>query len=182
LTARHGELVVRDLEEERVPRVAIWLDTPADGEALDRCCTIAASLLDATTATGAGVRLAAATDAGPVSASRARAIDLHRWLARLGGSHVDAATGIGWLDAEALRGVGTLVAIISQPPASHVAEAVAGCIPWVGRLVVVVPADDDAALAHDPRIEVVLSAGAEVVPWIDDGLTAPIRRTVAMRA
>src|SRR6185295_9251939 len=57
LTARHGELVVRDLEEERMPRLAIWLDTPSEEVALDRCCTIAASLLDAATATGAGVRL-----------------------------------------------------------------------------------------------------------------------------
>ena len=30
LTARHGELVVRDLEEHRVPRLALWIDTSID--------------------------------------------------------------------------------------------------------------------------------------------------------
>ena len=180
LTARHGELVVRDLEEERMPRLAIWLDTPSGGIALDRCCTIAASLLDAATATGAGVRLAAATDAGPISASRARAIDLHRWLARLGPSRVDAATGIGWLDGESLRGVGTLVAITSVIPTEGVVEALTEHIPWVSRLVVVVPVDDAMALVGDPSIEALLLGGVDVVPWIGDDLAPPIRRTVAI--
>jgi uncharacterized protein (DUF58 family) len=182
LTARHGELVVRDLEEERMPRLAIWLDTPSDVLALDRCCTIAASVLDAATATGAGVRLAAATSEGPVTASRARAIDLHRWLARLEPSGVDSATALGWVDGETLRGIGTLVVIVSGPPPAGMTEAVETLAPWVARVVVIV-SGEEAALAEDPGMRGLLSVGAEILPWVDDvGLAPAIRRAVEVPA
>ena len=82
LTARHGELVVRDLEEHRVPRLALWIDTGVDDDALDEACSAAASIVTAATATGAGVRLAAAAETGMTLASRAGMQALHRWLAR----------------------------------------------------------------------------------------------------
>src|SRR3954453_7595447 len=69
LTARHGELVVRDLEEHRVPRLAIWVDTHGDA-ALDEACSAAASIVASATTTGVGIRLAAATPNGPTVVSR----------------------------------------------------------------------------------------------------------------
>jgi len=135
LTARHGELVVRDLEEHRVPRLAIWIDTATDADTLDDVCSAAASIASSASATGVGVRLAAATPQGPTVVSRASTLALHRWLARVVASDVPAATAIGWLAGDAVRGVGTLVAIA---PAGAIDDdggaalaALARVIPWV---------------------------------------------------
>ena len=84
LTARHGELMVREFEQERTPRLAIWVDTESDDlDRLDRCCTVAASIVDSATATGAGVRVAAADPDGPALVTRTHHLEYHRWLARL---------------------------------------------------------------------------------------------------
>ena len=135
LTARHGELVVRDLEEHRVPRLAIWIDTGTDADTLDDVCSAAASIASSASATGVGVRLAAATPQGPTVVSRSSTLALHRWLARVVASDVPAATAIGWLAGDAVRGVGTLVAIA---PAGAIDDdggaafaALARVIPWV---------------------------------------------------
>ena len=85
------------------------------------------------------------------------------------------------MDGESLRGVGTLVVITSVMPTEGVVEALTEHIPWVSRLVVVVPVDDAMALVGDPSIEALLLAGVDVIPWIGDDLAPPIRRTVAMR-
>src|SRR3954470_18538420 len=111
LSARHGELVVRDLEEHRVPRLAIWVDTCVDDAALDDACSAAASIVSSASSCGVGVRLSAATPAGPSTVSRSSALTLDRWLARLRPADVAPATAIRWLTGEAVRGVGTLVAI-----------------------------------------------------------------------
>jgi len=64
LTARHGQVMVREFEQEQTRRLAVVIDTERDeGEAwtpLDRACSVAASLLDAASAHGHGARLAAA--------------------------------------------------------------------------------------------------------------------------
>jgi uncharacterized protein (DUF58 family) len=180
LTARHGELVVRDLEQERIPRVAIWVDTSGDEEALDARCTVAASLVDAATATGAGVRLRAPGPEGPIGATRARAVDLHRWLARLAVGDLAPARAVGQLDpgADALRAVGTLV-VIAPPSIADAAHHLASLTRIVGRLVLVIPVDDQGALAPLPRDDRLLLAGIEVVPWIDGrGLADPLVRPV----
>jgi uncharacterized protein (DUF58 family) len=68
-TARHGSLVVREFERERPARIAVVVDTAGDtpvagpGEtALDRCCSIAASVALEALALGHGVTVAAALE------------------------------------------------------------------------------------------------------------------------
>jgi uncharacterized protein (DUF58 family) len=182
LSARHGDLVVRDLEQERTPRLAIWVDTPAGSDdVLDVCCSAAASMIEAATTTGAGVRLAAATPDGPVSVTRARAMDLHRWLARLAPSGIDPSTALGWLGPDALRGVGTLVAIVPRAAAGAAAAslgALVGSVPRVVAVVVVDP-DDEAALVEDVLAR--SPAAVDIIPWIDgEGFGAAIRRPVGV--
>ena len=80
-------------------------------DALDEACSAAASIVAAATATGVGVRLAAATETGMSLASRSGVQSLHRWLARVSTSDVPAATAIGWLAGDATRGAGTLIAV-----------------------------------------------------------------------
>ena len=114
LTARHGELMVREFEQEHTPRLAIWVDTESDDvEALDRCCTVAASIVDSATATGAGVRLLAADVDGPALVARTNHLEYHRWLARLVPTRIPAVTALGWLLDGQLQGVGTLVVTLS---------------------------------------------------------------------
>jgi uncharacterized protein (DUF58 family) len=180
LTARHGELVVRDLEQERTPRLVIWLDTSSGvDEMLDACCSAAASLVEAATATGAGVRLAAATPDGPVSVTRARTIDVHRWLARLTGSGVDPSTSLGWLGPEVLRGAGTLVAIVPGATADAAAASLGALVGSVPRLVAVVVIDPGSEADLVDGVAAHLPAGLDVVPWIDGkGFDVPVRRPV----
>ncbi len=176
LTARHGELVVRDLEEHRVPRLAVWIDTGVDEDALDEACSAAASIMTAATATGAGVRLAAATDTGMSLASRAGVLTLHRWLARLSTNDVPATTAIGWLGGDATRGVGTLIAVAGPGALEPGAAASLAALGRVVPRIVLVTIGDDGPLEEDP--------GFEVVPWLGaDGLGAPMQREpVGVRA
>jgi uncharacterized protein (DUF58 family) len=170
LTARHGELVVRDLEEHRVPRLAIWIDTNAEA-ALDEACSAAASILVSATTSGVGVRLAAATPDGPTVVSRASALALHRWLARLVTSDVPPPTAIGWLAGDALRGVGTL-GVIADGAAfdDDAADALGRLSRTVSRIVLVVIAGEP------PRS---LPAGIDVVHWLgEDGFG--VRQAAAM--
>jgi hypothetical protein len=156
-----------------MPRLAIWVDTGGDGEALDACCTVAASLVDAATPTGAGIRLGAWTAAGPTWATRLRAIDLHRLLARL--QPADEAPYA--LDAKALRGVGTLVLVVPEIRAGLDAD-LAGVLPAVGRAVVIA-AGGEEPFPSDPIVRALLATGADVVPWIaDHGLGEPLVRPV----
>lgn len=176
LTARHGELVVRDLEEHRVPRLALWIDTSLDDVALDEACSAAASIVTAATATGAGVRLAAAAETGMTLASRAGMQALHRWLARLSTSDVPAATAIGWLGGDATRGVGTLVAVAGPGALEPEATASLAALGRVVPRIVLVTIADVPPLETDP--------GFDVVPWLGaDGLGAPMpRERVGVRA
>src|SRR3954471_2351952 len=158
LTARHGELVVRDLEEHRVPRLAIWVDTHGDA-ALDEACSAAASIVASATTTGVGIRLAAATPNGPTVVSRASALTLHRWLARLGTSDVPSSTALAWLAGDAPRGVGTLVAVADAAAFDDGAvDALGSLSRAVSRIVLVTVSGDAPRLLQD--------AGVEVVPWL----------------
>jgi len=175
LTARHGELVVRDLEEHQVPRLAIWIDTRTDADTLDDVCSAAASIASSASATGVGVRLAAATPQGPTVVSRASTLALHRWLARAVASDVPAATAIGWLAGDAVRGVGTLVAIA---PADAIDDdggaalaALARAIPWVVLVTI-------GAAASSPSVP----DGVDVYPWFGtDGFGALVAPPAADR-
>src|SRR3954463_3117925 len=158
LSARHGELVVRDLEEHRVPRLAVWVDTHGDA-ALDEACSAAASIVASATTTGVGIRLAAATPNGPTVVSRASALTLHRWLARLGTSDVPSSTALAWLAGDALRGVGTLVAVADAAAFDDGAvDALGSLSRAVSRIVLVTVSGDAPRLLQD--------AGVEVVPWL----------------
>ena len=176
LTARHGELVVRDLEEHRVPRLAIWIDTHVDVDALDDACSAAASIVSSATTNGVGVRLAAASPDGPSLMSRASGLGLDRWLARLGTADVAARTAIGWLAGDAVRGVGTLVAISRAESIDASTIATLDALSRVVPKVVLVTTGDGSVAA----------TGFEVVPWLgDDGFgpafAAPAERVGASR-
>src|SRR3954467_12253924 len=132
LTARHGELVVRDLEEHRVPRLAVWIDTRTAADTLDDVCSAAASIASSASATGVGVRLAAAAPQGQTVLSRASTLALHRWLPRGVARAVPAAAAIGRLSGAAVRGVGTLVAIA---PAGAIDDDAAAALAAVARFI-----------------------------------------------
>ncbi len=165
LTARHGELMVREFEQEHTPRLAIWVDTESDDvEALDRCCTVAASIVDSATATGAGVRLLAADVDGPVLVARTNHLEYHRWLARLGPTRIPAVTALGWLLDGQLQGVGTLVMtfpVWDGRPLDRVCERVAELAARVPRVVLVPVTGSADATTWIP----LRAAGADVLPW-----------------
>ncbi|MFL5791670.1 MAG: DUF58 domain-containing protein [Actinomycetota bacterium] len=160
LSARHGELVVRDLEEHRVPRLAIWVDTCVDDAALDDACSAAASIVSSASSGGVGVRLSAATPAGPSTVSRSSALTLDRWLARLRPADVAPATAIRWLTGEAVRGVGTLVAI-SRADAfrTDALAALEALVRVVPRIVLVTTGDGES---------VTDVSGVDVMRWLGE--------------
>jgi uncharacterized protein (DUF58 family) len=167
LTARHGELMVREFEQERTPRLAIWLDTePDDVEALDRCCTAAASIVDSATATGAGVRLSAAGADGPALVARTHHLEYHRWLARLTPTGIPAATALGWLLGGPMQGVGTLVATFSVwegRPLDALREVVEELVAEVPRVVLVPVVGVTDITVWTP----LRATGAQVLPWAE---------------
>ena len=162
LTAHHGQIMVREFEEERTRRLAIVVDTERDeGDAwtpLDRACAVAASVVEAALAQGHGARLAAAVDGRVEVLIRERGDELRRWLARLTPTGVTLVDTLRALPADALRGVGTLLAVFPMWPGTDLealADAVGGAVP---RLVLV-----PVLAADDPTPPPV--AGVDVVPW-----------------
>ena len=128
------------------------------------------------TTNGVGVRLAAATPDGPSVMSRASGLGLDRWLARLGTADVAARTAIGWLAGDAVRGVGTLVAISRAESVDASTIATLDALSRVVPKVVLVTTGDGSVAA----------TGFEVVPWLgDDGFgpafAAPVERVGATR-
>jgi uncharacterized protein (DUF58 family) len=113
LTARHGQVMVREFEEERTRRLAIVIDTERDaGETwtpFDRACAVAASLVAAAAEAGHGVRTIAAMDDGVEVLRRADAAEIQRWLARLEPTARDVVSVVRGLTSEDLRGVETVV-------------------------------------------------------------------------
>lgn len=165
LTARHGQVMVREFEEERTRRLAVVIDTERDeGEAwtpLDRACSVAASLLDAASAHGHGARLAAAVGDEVDVLARADEDAAMRWLARLEPSGMPLATALARLGPEELRGVETLVVVApawADRDLAALAQALTGTA--AGRSVVVVVATDEVT-----DVSALAEAGIEVHPW-----------------
>ena len=173
LTARHGQVMVREFEEERTRRVAIALDTERDrGETwtpLDRACAAAASIADAAGAHGHGSRLIAAMPDGEIDIL-ARA-DLHeqlRWLARLAPSGVSLAATLDRLGSDDLRGVETLVLLAPAwpgTPADGLAAAVRSLTDRLARVVGVTIAVADDVEPADGLARSLGAAGVDARPW-----------------
>jgi uncharacterized protein (DUF58 family) len=171
LTARHGELMVREFEEERTRRLAVVVDTDRDvGDAwtpLDRCCCVAASILEAAPAHGHGVRIAAALPDREVEVlARADGGELLRWLARLRPSGLPLPTVLDRLGPEELRGVETVVVAFpawrdrGRTPILDAAERVGALVDRV----VLVPVLLDVAATIPEEVR----PGVEVRPWRPD--------------
>jgi uncharacterized protein (DUF58 family) len=179
LTARHGQIMVREFEEERTRRLAIVVDTECDeGDVwtpLDRACSVAASVLDAALAVGHGARLAAGTSDGTDVLARADRDELHRWLAALTPSGRSLVEVLRDLEGTATRGAGTVVVATPLWPRTDLrAVADAASALRVGRVVLVAvqPADAPAPAAVDGvelRVwregeDLSAALGAEVMP------------------
>jgi uncharacterized protein (DUF58 family) len=170
LTARHGQVMVREFEQERTRRLAIVIDTERDeGETwtpLDRCCCVAASLLEAASAHGHGARMAAAVGSGVDVLARADETETLRWLARLRPSGIPFAEALGRLGLEDLRGVETLVAIVPAWPGRDLADVASALAESpAGRVVAVVVGTADGPVATSALV----GAGIEVHAWESGG-------------
>src|SRR5438132_8749858 len=183
LTARHGRLMVREFEEERTRRLAVVVDTERDeGDAwtpLDRCCSVAASVLDAATAHGQGARLIAARPGLGIDVlSRADRSEMFRLPAHLQPSGIPLDAALGGLGPEDLRGIQTVV--IAMPVWGRGGRD--GLYGDVRRLAHLVPrvvcvlvesAATDAGLVADR----LAAAGADVRRWgPEDDLAEAISR------
>ena len=171
LTARHGRLMVREFEEERTRRLAIVVDTERDeGDAwtpLDRCCSVAASVLDAATAHGQGARLVAARPGAGIDVlPRADRTEMFRWLANLQPSGIRLEAVLGELGPEDLRGIQTIVLALpvwgsgERPGLEDEVRRLARLVPRV-VCVLVAPAAADAVTVA----EGLAAAGADVRRW-----------------
>jgi len=177
LTARHGQVMVREFEEERTRRLAIVVDTERDaGSAwtpLDRSCAVAASLAEAASAHGHGVRLAAGVAGGDVALlARADEAESLRWLAELEPSGVPLVEVLRRLGHEELRGVATLVLAFPAWATQNSAALAEALLDSPVRTVVCVPVglDDDEgrALGVEALVRDLRRAGADVFPWAPD--------------
>ena len=176
LTARHGQVMVREFEEEATRRLAVVVDTERDvGQEwtpLDRVCSVAASLLDAALAHGHGARLLGVLPGGEVGVlGRADEDELLRWLAGLTPSGISLASVLAGLGTPELRGVETVVAVFptwGDLDAVTLADAVDGVLRHVTR-VVCVPVV--GARTPPGSVEALVSSlagvGADVRPWVD---------------
>jgi uncharacterized protein (DUF58 family) len=180
-TARHGAMMVREFEEERTRRLLIVIDTERDDEpqvgptALDRCCTVAASLASAAFAHGHGARLAAAAGASDAAArvdlvGRTDEGDILRWLAELRATRVPLDDAVLEVPGDATRGAETVVIVAPAWSGNEaaLARAVTSLGPLAPRIVAVLvePPTDEHGL-HEAGAALV-AAGAEVYPWPAD--------------
>ncbi len=164
LTARHGQVMVRELEEERTRRLAIVVDTERDeGETwtpLDRACAVAASLLEAAVAAGHGARLAAAVGDEVDVVSRADDAEMLRWLAELRPGGLALGQILARLDVDVLRGVGTIVVVAPAWPEGFDAGLASRLAALPADRVVFVPVMTEGTVV--PSL-----AGVDVYPWHD---------------
>ncbi len=167
LTARHGQVMVREFEQEQTRRLAVVVDTERDAgddwTPLDRACCVAASLLEAASAHGHGARLIAAVGDDVDVLTRADEETALRWLARLDPSGTPLAGVLERLGPNDLRGVETLVVVAPVWDA----DGLATLAPSLGRghtarTVVVAVATDD----HDVDPSSLRAAGVEVHVWV----------------
>ncbi len=175
LTARHGQVMVREFEEERTRRLAIVVDTERDRGTtwtpLDRCCAVAASLVEAAEAFGHGARLVAATGPNEIDVlARAEDRDLLRWLARLVPSGTGLTDVVAGLGTSELRGVETVV--VAFPAWRDVdAGRLASALPAlpVARIVAVpVGLQDGEGRGADLQAlaAALRAAGVDARPWL----------------
>jgi uncharacterized protein (DUF58 family) len=170
LTARHGQVMVREFEEERTRRLAILVDTERDRGAewtpLDACCTVAASVMAAALAQGHGVRLVAARPGGDLDVlTRLDEAELRRRLALIEPSAVSVVEVAGRLGVTELRGIETAVVAFPAWP-DRDGRALAGALARlpVTRVVAVPVAIGEAPLPAG-LVEALWAAGLEVLPW-----------------
>ncbi|MEX0983434.1 MAG: DUF58 domain-containing protein, partial [Actinomycetota bacterium] len=176
LTARHAQVMVREFEEEKTRRLAVVVDTERDTPGawtpLDRCCAVAASLVEAAEAAGHGIRPIAGRSDGIDVLMRADGASIHRWLARLRWTGWLLASVLGDLGPEDLRGVETLVVATpawADTDIETLAEALAD-LP-VRRVVVVMAGLGDgegAGAERDGVLDVLSRAGVEALWWAAD--------------
>jgi uncharacterized protein (DUF58 family) len=88
-SARHGQIMVREFEQEHTRRLAVVVDTVADAgqerTPLDAACSVAASVAFAALGRGQGARLLAAREGRIDALMRAEGAPLLQWLAELPG-------------------------------------------------------------------------------------------------
>jgi uncharacterized protein (DUF58 family) len=152
LTARHGQVMVREFEEEHMRRLAVVVDTERDtGDVwtpLDRVCSVAASVMEAALAHGHGVRLIGARSSAEVDVlHRASEEEMLRWLARLGASGGSIEAVLDGLGHAELRGVETAL-VVAPSWEDRDAERLSAAFRRLGRFVervvaVRVPVDPD---------------------------------------
>ena len=170
LTARHGRVMVREFEEERTRRLAIVVDTELDvGEAwtpLDRCCSVAASLVEAALSRGHGARVVGAEPDGEVEIlARLDGPELLRWLARLRPSGVPLVSLLERLGLEELRGVESIVVtfpVWRDRDRAALLGAAGRLASFVDRVVLVPVLLDDGPWLLGPRS---VDPGVHVRPW-----------------
>jgi uncharacterized protein (DUF58 family) len=175
-SARHGGLVVREFERERPARMTVVVDTAGDTRdgdseesALDRCCSVAASVAVAALRQGHGVTVAAARDGGLFQLEDVDRFDALTFLAELG------APG-GLTLAQALPSTGRAPSMLLVFPtwrsnaAAELVPPVEGLIAAGCRVVVVVvevgasraePILPDGAV--EELVAVLSAAGAESI-------------------
>jgi len=188
LTARHGRLMVREFEEERTRRLVVVVDTERDeGNAwtpLDRCCSVAASVLDAATAQGQGARLIAARPGLGVDVlPRADRSELFRWLAKLEPSGVRLEEVLAALGPEDLRGIQTLVIAFplwGRGERPQLEGDVRRLVRLVPRVVCVLA--EPGAGEAGPVAEALTVVGADVRRWSPDGDLAEAMSLQEVRA
>ena len=169
--------MVREFEEERTRRLAIVVDTERDaGETwtpLDRCCSVAASVLEAASAHGTGARLIAGLPGGEVDVLlRADTREALRWLARLerGGPSLGAV--LDGLRHDEMRGVESILIATPVWKGSRSEELVANLTRLgqvVTRLVVVPVGVSRADRELDAFVDALEEAGVDARPWQVDG-------------
>jgi uncharacterized protein (DUF58 family) len=183
LTARHGRLMVREFEEERTRRLVVVVDTERDeGDAwtpLDRCCSVAASVLDAATAHGQGARLIAARPGLGIDVlPRADRSEMLRWLANLQPSGIPLEAALGGLGPEDLRGIQTIVIALpvwGRGGGDRLSGDVRRLVHLVPRVVCVLV--ESAATDAGPVADRLAAAGADVRRWgAEDDLAEAISR------
>jgi uncharacterized protein (DUF58 family) len=182
LTARHGQVMVREFEEERTRRLAIVVDTwrDADGSPtpLDRCCSVAASVFDAAAAHGSGARLVAGLPGGDVDVlHRAEVRAALRWLALLEPGGPRLLDVLEHLGPDDLRGVGSALVVAPAWPELDDDELATSLTSLARRSVSVtcVLVEVPGAAGALARTAAALSAaGVDVRPWRDEELGAAL--------
>jgi uncharacterized protein (DUF58 family) len=191
-TARHGELMVRELERQQTRRLAIVIDAITDAPVedgltpLDVACSAAVSVAFAASAAGQGVRLIAAASGEPISLSRAEPNAILHWLAELRpGAGLTAAALMNELGG-AVLGTDTVLVILPtwrSNAGPELEEAVADLVGRVPRVVAgVVEVDRFDADGRTPHLNAEGSAelmrrlrarGALVLPLGDGSDLVP---------